>query len=91
MLLLDDIKVRFECQGYKATQFSVSHENYKSVLFFESTIKTKIYRVRYAATLYTYTIIIKLTLLICRFCTDMQTGLSFSGKDTNVKNADIHL
>ena len=41
MLLLDDIKVRFECQGYKATQFSVSHENYKSVLFFESTIKTK--------------------------------------------------
>ena len=41
MLLLDDIKVEFECQGYKATHFSVSDENYKSVLFFENTVKTK--------------------------------------------------
>ena len=26
MLLLDDIKVEFECQGYKATHLSVSVE-----------------------------------------------------------------
>lgn len=41
MLLLDDIKVRFECQGYKATQFSVSHENYKSVLFLRVQLKQR--------------------------------------------------
>lgn len=41
MLYLDDIKIEFESQGYKATHLGVSPDNSKTVLFFESTVDTK--------------------------------------------------
>ena len=41
MLYFDDIKVEFNCQGYKATHLGMSPDKTKTVLFFESTTKTK--------------------------------------------------
>lgn len=41
MLFLDNIKVDFECQGYKATHFGISPDMTASVLFFESKVNTK--------------------------------------------------
>ena len=41
MLFLNDIKVNFECQGYKATHLGISPDKTESVLFFESILPTK--------------------------------------------------
>ena len=41
MLFSDNIKVDFECQGYKATHFGKSPDMTASVLFFEIKVKTK--------------------------------------------------
>ena len=41
MLNLDDIKVEFECQGFKGTHLGISPEKDKSVLFMESVRSTK--------------------------------------------------
>lgn len=42
MLCLDNIKVEFECQGYKSTHLGISPDSTKTVLFFESNIETKV-------------------------------------------------
>ena len=44
MLNLDDIKVEFECQGFKGTHLGISPEKDKSVLFMESVRSTKLVR-----------------------------------------------
>ena len=41
MLCLNDIKVEFESQGYKATHLGISPDSTKTVLFFESNMETK--------------------------------------------------
>ena len=41
MLNLDDIRVEFECQGFKGTHLGISPEKDKSVLFMESVRSTK--------------------------------------------------
>ena len=41
MLCLDDIKVEFKSQGYKATHLGISPDKTSTVLFFESTVETK--------------------------------------------------
>ena len=41
MLCLDDIKVEFKSQGYKATHLGISPDNTKTVLFFENNMETK--------------------------------------------------
>ena len=41
MLNLDDIKVEFECQGFRSTHFGISPNKDKTVLFFESVVKTE--------------------------------------------------
>ena len=41
MLILDDIKVEFESQGFKGTHLGISPEKDKTVLFMESVRPTK--------------------------------------------------
>ena len=41
MLNLNDIKVAFESQGFRSTHFGISPNKDKTVLFFESVVKTE--------------------------------------------------
>lgn len=40
MLDLDDIKVEFECQGFRSSHMGISPEKYAAILFIQSTRKT---------------------------------------------------
>lgn len=42
MLNLDDIKVEFECQGFKGTHLGISPEKDKTVMFMESVRSTRL-------------------------------------------------
>ena len=44
MLILDNIKVEFESQGFRCTHLGISPETDKTVLFFESLRKTETVR-----------------------------------------------